>query len=60
MTTEFIDIKDYNYRVIMRVREALGYFDNIEVQNNELQQDSSVNFKKVQGGEEWNYNNYKM
>lgn len=59
MTSEFINIKDYNYRVIMRVREALGYFDNIEVQNNGLQENSSINSKKVQGGKEWN-NNYKI
>ncbi len=54
MTSEFIDIKDYNYRVVMRVREALGYFDNIEVCKNELQKDSSINFKEIQGGKGWN------
>lgn len=59
MTSEFINIKDYNYRVIMRVREALGYFDNIEVSKNGLQKDSSINFKEIQGGKEWN-NDYKI
>lgn len=43
----------------MRVREALGYFDNIEGVKNELQKDSSINFKELQGGKEWN-NNFKI
>lgn len=54
MTSEFINIKDYNYRIIMRVREALGYFDNIERVKDELQKDSSINFKELQGGKKWN------
>lgn len=43
----------------MRVREALGYFDNIEGVNNGLQKDSSINFKKLQSGKKWaeNWNN---
>lgn len=38
----------------MRVREALGYFDNIERVKDELQKDSSINFKELQGGKKWN------
>lgn len=53
MTSEFIDIKDYNYRMIMRIREALGYFDNIEVRCDELQKNSSINFKEIQGNKKW-------
>ena len=43
----------------MRVREALGYFDNIEVNDNELQEDSSINFKRVQESKKWT-KNYKI
>ena len=53
MTSEFIDIKDYNYRMIMRIREALGYFDNIGAHCDELQENSSINFKKIQGNKKW-------
>lgn len=38
----------------MRVREALGYFDNIEGVKDELQKDSSINLKKLYQGEKWN------
>ena len=53
MTSEFINIKDYNYRMIMRIREALGYFDNIGVRYDELQKNSSINFKEIQGNKKW-------
>lgn len=53
MTSEFISIKDYNYRMIMRIREALGYFNNIEGRRNELQKNSSINFKEIQGNKKW-------
>lgn len=59
MTSEFIDIKNYNYRMIMRIREALGYFDNIEVNKNELQKDSPINSKEIQGSKKWT-KNYKI
>lgn len=52
MTSELIDIKDYNYRMIMRIREALGYFDNIGVYN-ELQENSSINLEEIQGNKKW-------
>lgn len=53
MTSEFINIRDYNYRMVMRIREALGYFDNIEVCYDELQKNSSINFKEIQGNKKW-------
>lgn len=54
MDSNIVNIKDYNYRFIMRVREALGYFDNIEANNNGLQKDSSINLEELQGGKRWN------
>lgn len=53
MTSELINIKDYNYRMIMRIREALGYFDNIGTRCDELQKNSSINFKEIQGNKKW-------
>lgn len=53
MTSEFIDIKDYNCRMIMRIQEVLGYFDNIGVHCDELQKNSSINFKEIQGNKKW-------
>ena len=53
MTSEFIRIKDYNCRMIMRIQEALGYFDNIGVRCDELQKNSSINFKEIQGNKKW-------
>ena len=35
----------------MRIREALGYFDNIEVCYNGLQKNSSINFEEIQGNQ---------
>lgn len=53
MTSEFINIKDYNYRMIMRIREALGYFNNTGERCDELQKNSSINFKEIQGNKKW-------
>lgn len=53
MTSEFISIKDYNYRMIMRILEDLGYFDSIGVRCDELQKNSSINFKEIQGNKKW-------
>lgn len=53
MTSEFINIKNYNYRMIMRIQEALGYFDNTGVHCDELQKNSSINLKEIQGNKKW-------
>lgn len=56
MTSEFINIKDYSYRMIMKIREALGYFDNVGVYYNELQKNSSINLEEIQGNKKWTKN----
>lgn len=53
MTSEFINIKNYNYRMIMRIQEVLGYFDNVGVHCDELQKNSSINLEKIQGNKKW-------